>query len=204
LLQPIGSVRAGLAVVAVFLFATAGVAEDTASLFNGFQSQSKDPIEIDAAKLEITEENDQRISVFSGDVFVKRGDTTMRAKQIRVYSSLADDRPKGQAFSRIEADGNVEVKSPNQTATGAQVVVNMDQQTITLSGNVVLSQGENVITGDRLVVELASGKARVEQAPGKRIRGVFAPATEGLGPGKKQEAGRRTRGDGERPTRRPQ
>ncbi len=46
---------------------------------------------------------------------------------------------------------------------------------ITITGGVVLAQGTNVITGDRLVVDLATGKARVEQKAGKRIRGVFTP-----------------------------
>jgi lipopolysaccharide export system protein LptA len=36
-----------------------------------------------------------------------------------------------------------------------------------------------VITGDRLVVDLATGKARVEQEAGKPIRGVFTPGSEG-------------------------
>ena len=51
----------------------------------------------------------------------------------------------------------------------------MGKQTITMTGSVVLSQGSNVITGDRLVIDLVSGKARVEQDAGKPIRGVFTP-----------------------------
>jgi lipopolysaccharide export system protein LptA len=55
----------------------------------------------------------------------------------------------------------------------------MGKQTITMTGNVILSQGPNVITGDRLVVDLATGKARVEQSAGKPIRGVFTPGKGG-------------------------
>ena len=51
----------------------------------------------------------------------------------------------------------------------------MKANTITVSGGVVLSQGANVITGSRLVVNLATGRARVEQEAGKQIRGVFSP-----------------------------
>jgi lipopolysaccharide export system protein LptA len=53
----------------------------------------------------------------------------------------------------------------------------MASNTITVNGNVVLSQGANVITGAKLVVNLATGRARVDQAPGKQIRGVFSPAS---------------------------
>jgi lipopolysaccharide export system protein LptA len=133
--------------------------------------------------LEISEEGDQRISVFSGNVIVRRGDTVLTAKTIRIYSDLNDSRPRNEAFSRIEATGNVEVKSGDQTVTGSTVVVDMGKQTITMSGTVVLKQGANVITGDRLVVDLATGKARVEQAAGKPIRGVFTPGAGTLTPG---------------------
>jgi len=153
------------------------------SLFTGFQSKSDEPVQIDAAQLEISEEGDQRISEFSGDVIVRRGDTVLTAKTMKIFSDLSDDRPKNQAFYRIEAGGNVEVRSGKQTATGRTVVVDMDKQTITLSGSVVLKQGANVITGDRLMIDLASGKARVEQAAGKPIRGVFTPGSGALAPG---------------------
>ena len=153
------------------------------SLFTGFQSKSDEPVQIDAAQLEISEEGDQRISEFSGNVVVRRGDTVLTAKTMKIFSDLSDDRPKNQAFYRIEAGGNVEVRSGDQTATGRTVVVNMDKQTITMSGSVVLKQGANVITGDRLLIDLASGKARVEQAAGKPIRGVFTPGSGTLAPG---------------------
>jgi lipopolysaccharide export system protein LptA len=173
----------GLGAVLVLLPASEATAAQTETLFTGFQAKSDDPIQVDAGQLEISEEGDQRISVFSGNVIVRRGDTVLTAKTIRIFSDLNDDRPKNEAFSRIEASGGVEVKSGAQTVTGSKVVVDMGKQTITMSGTVVLKQGGNVITGDRLVVDLATGKARVEQAAGKPIRGVFTPGSGTLPPG---------------------
>jgi lipopolysaccharide export system protein LptA len=173
----------GLGAVLVLFQASEAPAAQTETLFTGFQAKSDDPIQVDAGQLEISEEGDQRISVFSGNVIVRRGDTVLTAKIIRIFSDLNDNRPKNEAFSRIEASGNVEVKSGQQTVTGSKVVVDMGKQTITMSGTVVLKQGANVITGDRLVVDLATGKARVEQAAGKPIRGVFTPGSGNLSPG---------------------
>jgi lipopolysaccharide export system protein LptA len=175
-------IAAGFGAVAVGLAAAGGASGQASDLFTGFQTKSKDPVQIDAASLEVSEEGKQRVSVFSGDVVVRRGETVMRAKTIRVFSDLGSNRPKNQAFSRIEASGNVEVKSGNQTVTGAAVVVDMGKQTITMTGNVVLAQGANVITGDRLIVDLASGRARVEQEAGKPIRGVFTPGGDDAAP----------------------
>ena len=174
-------VQSGLTAAALLVavaFAAPAGAATTADLFAGFQSKSTDPVEVDATTLEVYEEGDQRISVFSGGVTVRRGETLMKAATIKLFSNL--DTKSADAFTRIEADGDIFVKSGEQTVTGASAVVDMKSNTITVSGGVVLSQGANVITGNRLVVNLITGRARVEQAPGQQIRGVFSPGSGGL------------------------
>ena len=62
------------------------------------------------------------------------------------------------------------MNSGTQTATGDNAIVDMKANTITLSGNVVLSQGDdNVITGDQLIIDMTTGRARVIQVPGSRF-----------------------------------
>src|SRR5690606_19171979 len=79
-----GSLRM-LAVVAALASGPAA-AQSTGDLFSGFGSKSNDPIEVDAKSLEIIEEGEQRISIFSGNVTVRRGDTTLKASSIKLYS----------------------------------------------------------------------------------------------------------------------
>ena len=50
----------------------------------------------------------------------------------------------------------------------------MKSNTITLAGNVLMTQGQNVLRGDRLVVDMATGAARVE---GGGVSGVFVPSS---------------------------
>jgi lipopolysaccharide export system protein LptA len=147
----------------------------TTDLFTGFSKKGNGPIEVDAQTLEIVEEGDQRISTFSGGVTVRRGDTTMKAAQIKLYSAKGSDATDQNGFSRMEATGTVYVNSGKQTITGSQAVVDNKAQTIVLSGNVVLSQGKDVLAADRLVIDMATGSARVEQVPGKSIRMVITP-----------------------------
>lgn len=155
--------------------ATAEAAAATSDLFKGFQSNSKDPIQVDAKTLEIAEADGQRISTFSGGVTVTRGDTVMKSATLKLYQDTsAAGAQKGQ-FSRMEAAGSVVVTQGPQTVTGNTAVFTGKTNTIVLSGDVVLTQGKNVITGDRLVVDLTTGIARVEQAEGRRIHGVFSP-----------------------------
>jgi lipopolysaccharide export system protein LptA len=163
------------AALAAGIPAAAGAA--TADLFNGFQAKSKDPVQVDAGVLEISEDGQQRISMFKGNVVVKRGNTVLKADTIKLYSDLKATDANG--FTRIEATGGVFVSSGEQTLTGKTATVDMKTRTITVSGGVVLSQGGNVITGSRLLVNLATGQARVEQEAGKQIRGIFTPDTGG-------------------------
>jgi lipopolysaccharide export system protein LptA len=162
-----------VAVVVIACGGSPAFADPAAEIFGGFQAKSTDPIQVDAAALETYEEGTQRISVFSGGVTVKRGNTLMKAGTIKLFSATSGK--EASSFSRIEASGNINVSSADQVVTGSTAVVDMTTNTITVEGNVVLSQGPNVITGNRLVVNLSTGRARVEQAPGKQIRGVFSP-----------------------------
>jgi lipopolysaccharide export system protein LptA len=168
-----------VAIIAALVLPVAGHADTTSDIFAGFQSKSKDPIQVDAQALEVHEENGQRVSVFSGGVTVTRGNTIMKAGTISLYSGTQATATSG--FSRIEASGKIVVTSGSQSVTGSSAVVDMKANTITVSGGVVLQQGDNVITGSRLIVNMTTGTARVEQEPGKQIRGVFSAG--GLTPG---------------------
>jgi lipopolysaccharide export system protein LptA len=67
-----------------------------------------------------------------------------------------------QQIRRVEAKGGVMVTQKDQTATGESGIFDMQANTVTLLGNVVISQGQNVVRGDRLTVDLNSGVSRVE------------------------------------------
>ena len=100
----------------------------------------------------------------------------------------AQPGPGGQRqISRLEAKGGVTVNQKDQTATGNNGVYDMKTNTVTLIGNVVVTQGENVVRGERLVVDLASGVSRVE---GGRVQGLFLPHSqhETRMPGQKEPA----------------
>jgi lipopolysaccharide export system protein LptA len=86
-----------------------------------------------------------------------------------------------QNIRRIEARGGVTVITKDQNASGDLGVYDLMAKTITLTGNVVVSQGQNVIHGERVVVDTVSGNARVEsnnQGGGgtpSRVRALIQP-----------------------------
>ena len=149
------------------------------AIFGDFRPGSTQPIDVEADSLEVNEGKDQRVQTFKGNVAVHRGDTVLKAAVITIFSPPGDPKAGADAFNRIEATGRVSVSSSGQTATSESATFDSKSQTAVLSGGVVLTQGTNVLTGERLSVDLNSGVARIEQGAGGRIRGVFSPGTAG-------------------------
>ena len=168
--------RAAFILAAAFVMASSGAAPAQESkLFQDFRPGSEEAIHVEADKLEVSETAGERVSVFTGNVAVRRGDTVLKATTITIHSDAEAPASGKEAFNLIEAEGKVLITEKGQTATGNSASFNMKTQVATISGNVVLSQGTNILSGERLIVDLNSGTARVEQAPGGRIRGVFTP-----------------------------
>jgi lipopolysaccharide export system protein LptA len=155
----------------------------------GFSQNHDQPVHIEAATLEVRDKD--KMATFSGDVRVTQGDTNLRCKTLKVFyeqdangdqsKSLqaATPGPGGQQrIKRLEAHGGVVVTQKDQTATGETGVFDMKSNTVTLIGTVVMTQGQNVLRGDRLVVNLTSGVSRVESGKNghDRVQGLFLPS----------------------------
>ena len=167
----------------------------------GFSQNRNEPVHIEAATLEVRDK--EQLATFSGDVRVQQGDTTMRCTTLVVFydreagntpnASAAKPAPKTKArtmtaatpgpggeqkIKRLEARGNVVVTQKEQTATGKLGIFDMPSNTVTLTGEVVMTQGQNVLRGDKLVVNLTDGVSRVESAKNGRgrVEGLFVPS----------------------------
>ncbi len=179
----------------------------------GFSRNKNEPVKIESNKLEVRDK--EKLAIFTGNVFVQQGDTTMRSPELRVFYEAdakdkkgaaksetpakaapattpvtatqtaggkvaATEKDVSQKIKKIEALGGVIVTSKDQKATGDRADFMMKENIVILTGNVVVSQGQNVMRGDKLVVELNTSKAHMEAAgsggkPG-RVQGLFIPS----------------------------
>jgi lipopolysaccharide export system protein LptA len=93
---------------------------------------------------------------------------------------------------RVEALGDVMVMQKDQTATGNSGIFDMKANTITLEGNVAITQGQNVVLGERMIVDMTTGVSKVEPAKGSngRVKALFQPgsAKELQNPGAPKDA----------------
>jgi lipopolysaccharide export system protein LptA len=130
-------------------------------------------------------------AVYPGNVVAIQGDTTVKSAVMVIFYDRQSDRaaaaaeskpegqPEGTALRRVEAKGGVTVISKDQVATGNDGVFDRGTNQIILTGNVVLSQGENVTKGEKLIYDTETGVAQVESgANGGRVRGLFITGDE--------------------------
>jgi len=157
-------------------------AKDQPNALQGFSQNRNQPVQIEAGALEVRDKD--KVATFSGNVKVVQGDTTMRSKALVVfYEQQGQQQPGTQAMkaaapgpggssqiSRLEATGGVTVNQKDQTATGDKALFDMKANTVTLMGNVVVSQGQNVMRGDKLVVNLTTGVSQVIAGPSSQVR----------------------------------
>lgn len=172
----------------------AGAQQQGTSPFAGRMSRNQ-PIEITANNLEVQQNNN--LAIFSGAVEVIQGDMRLRAERLRVYyvqnnapGAQPARRPQqagqpDQSIRRIEAEGKVFVSSPEETAQGDLGLYDVEGGTITLTGNVVLTQGENVLRGNRAVMNMNTGRSVMESGgQSGRVRGLFMPGRDNQTPPK--------------------
>jgi len=151
-------------------------AQNVPNALQGFARNRDEPVRINANSLEVRDKD--KIAVFSGNVVVVQGDTTLNSKDLMVYYDGSPDESGGLKqgqIRKLEATGGVVVRTKDQTATGETGVFEMQSNTVTLTGKpVVLTQGPNVIRGQRLVVNLVSGVSRFE---GGRVESLIVPGS---------------------------
>jgi len=157
----------------------------------GFSQNRDQPVKIQADKLEVHDKD--KIATFTGNVHVTQGDTEMRSKVLVVFyedssktpgapGAKAAPAPAGagdqQQIRRIEATGGVRVIQKDQNATGDNGTFDVQSNTMTLTGNVVVTRGKDVVRGQRLIVDLNTGVSRIESAAGGQVESLFGPRND--------------------------
>ena len=144
-----------------------------------FKTDPNAPVDIEADELMVKEA--QKVAEFHGDVRAKQGGFTVRtAKLVAHYtggsglfdpsSSSADKKAAGgeagAQLTRISALGKVLVSSTgDQSATGDWAEFDVAANTVTLGGDVVLTQGKNIIRGTQLKIDMTTGNSVIDTAP---------------------------------------
>ena len=117
------------------------------------------PVEVSADSLSI--DQDSGAATFDGNVLVVQGDVRMSAGQV-VIVYATDSSGSANGISRLIASGGVTFVTASDAAEAETAEYSIEGGTVTLTGNVLLTQGPTAISGEKLVVDLTSGSGRME------------------------------------------
>ena len=165
-----------LAILAVWLACPLVLAQEKAPAAPA--SDGQEPIRITSNRLEA---DDAALTVtFIGQVKAVQGETTLYCDQMVVHYVKTEAAPgveeaeATREINRINAYGHVKLVRGDRRAYSQEGVYEMAGRRVVLTGSPKLTQGPNVITGDKVVVYLDEDRAEVEGG-GQGVEAVITP-----------------------------
>ena len=140
---------------------------------------------VDIAADELVASNNECTSTWRGNVEALQDTARLRSDVLIATMQKAGSNP-GQPgggcgdLVRMEAKGNVYYVTPQQRVRGDNALYDATGETLTITGDVIAVQGQNVLRGGRTVVNTRTGEGQMESAGRgrnrpNRVRGVFYP-----------------------------
>ncbi|HUK40345.1 MAG TPA: lipopolysaccharide transport periplasmic protein LptA [Candidatus Acidoferrales bacterium] len=134
----------------------------------GFEFNKKDPIYITSDWMEADQK--KNTITYKGRVVTVQADMTMRSEMLTAYYD-----PEMKKISQIVAEGKVNATQGNRVATGEKAVFDDKTRTVTLTGSPVMRQGNNQVSGTKVVYFMDEDKAVAEGDEKIRVRATIFP-----------------------------
>ena len=153
----------------VLLMPASLYAQDNNSIVKADIIKKNEPIEIVSDRLEAF--NEKKLIMFTGNAVAKQGDRVLKADQLLLYykkdpakkDKIGKMEIEGTGdLDKIEAKGNVSVTQGERLATGNEAVYYNDTGQIILTGNALLKEGKNSIKGCRVIIYVNEKRGRAE------------------------------------------
>ncbi|MEM9497240.1 MAG: LptA/OstA family protein [Pseudomonadota bacterium] len=147
-----------------FAFTAPAYAQGAQVAFGNTAQDSTLPVEVTADNLDVNQ--DDGTALFTGNVLIGQGE--MRLSAPRVLVVYKQDQ---SGIEVLQATGGVTLVSGADAAEAQQADYNIDSGLIEMEGDVLLVQGVNALTGDRMFVDTRAGTARVTG----RVKTILQP-----------------------------
>lgn len=154
-----------IAVLALLaLFPTMGLAQGASVAFGGLKQDTTLPVEVSADQLAVNQADGT--AMFTGNVLVGQGEMRLSAGRVKVEYT-AD----GSGISKLFASEGVTLINATDAAEAREAVYTIDSGNVVMTGDVLLTQGGNALSGQKLVIDLKAGTGVMEG----RVQSVFQP-----------------------------
>ncbi|MCH8465419.1 MAG: LptA/OstA family protein [Roseinatronobacter sp.] len=131
-------------------------AQGTNLTLSGMNAVRGLPVEIRADQLEV--DNTTGETVFSGNDVLGQCEMRIAAPLIRIFYATEGER----RIERLEASGGVTLVTSEEAAEAQDAIYEVVLGTVRMLGDVILTQGQNILSGDRLDVNLRTGQGRMD------------------------------------------
>lgn len=133
--------------------------------FGGIKADTRAPVEVTAETLKVDQSTGQ--ANFTGNVLIGQGQMRLSADSVTVTYAQGGQ----QKIKTLNASGGVTLVNGPDAAEAAEAVYDVETGYIVLTGDAIVTQGQNVLAGDRIEVNLTDGTASVAG----RVRTVLQP-----------------------------
>jgi lipopolysaccharide export system protein LptA len=132
------------------------------------------PIHIESNRMTSTEKSNS--VVFTGDVDAKQGDVRIRSDEMTVFYTAAEspgkqkdkkkptpqtEKKATQQVEKLICTGNVEVTRGEWLGTAKKMLYLSKERQVILTDNAKAWQGQNMVSGDKIIYYLDEGRSEV-------------------------------------------
>jgi lipopolysaccharide export system protein LptA len=119
----------------------------------------------------------ERIVIAQGEVMVESGARRIGADLMTGhFDRLADG---SLSLARIEAEGNITVKTKDTFARSQKGDYDLGQDIMTLTGDVRITNGQNQFNGERAEVNVATGVSTLQGGGDGKVKSLIMPSSDG-------------------------
>ncbi len=139
------------------------LAQGAAISVGGLAHDTSEPVQVTSDSLSI--DQDAGLVVFTGNVLIIQGDLRISAGEARIEYAEGN---QGEV-ERMRATGGVTFVKGTDAAEARDALYEVAEGMITMTGDVLFTQNQTTLAGDRLLVDLEAGTGQVEG----NVRTVF-------------------------------
>lgn len=153
-----GATRLAWALTAALaLTPAAAPAQDTAIRLGQSLQLTGTALEVTADQLEVDQATGA--SIFTGNVLAVQGELRLSAGALRL--EYGTNAAGSQRIDRLLASGGVTLATPQEAIEAREAVYALAQGTLEMTGDVLLVQGANLLSGQRFVANLETGAGQM-------------------------------------------
>lgn len=140
---------------AFFLLSAGMAAAQTDIALGGIAVDTTAAVEVTADSLSV--DQDTGTAVFDGNVMIGQGDLRLTANRVEVVYGTDSSE-----IAQLNASGAVTFVTANEAAEAQSAVYDITSGFLTLTGDVILTQGASAISAGRMVINVSDGTATMD------------------------------------------